>query len=126
MPALILDSGALIAIERGDRHVGAILHEAASAGIDALTSTACLAEVWRDPARQARLARALRGIVEVPLDSNAARGCGMLLARMRASDIADAAVALIVRHADTVLTSDPDDIRTLLASAAVTAGVHRV
>lgn len=126
MPALILASGALIAIERGERQIGAILHQAARAGIDVITSTACVAEVWRDPARQARLSRALAGIVEVPLDSVAARACGALLALTSTSDIADATIAALTRDDDAVLASDPGDIRTLVSARGTSASVRRV
>lgn len=114
MAAVILDTGALIALDRGDRRIGALLHEAARNEIDAVTSCACIAEVWRDPARQARLARALAGMLERPLDPAASRRCGELLARSQTSDIADAAVALLAGPDDVVLTSDPDDMAHLI------------
>ena len=79
MAPIILDSGALIAIERGDRRMGALLHATAHQGVDAITSSTCVAETWREPARQARLARALSGIVDRPLDPVTARRCGVLL-----------------------------------------------
>jgi hypothetical protein len=43
MAALVLDTGALIAIDRGDRRLGAVLHEAARHGVDAMTSSVCVA-----------------------------------------------------------------------------------
>ncbi|MDQ6730336.1 MAG: hypothetical protein M3022_08535 [Actinomycetota bacterium] len=126
MAALILDTGALIAIDRGDRRVGAVLHEAARHRIDVITSSACVAEAWRDPARQARLARALAGVVERSLDPAAARECGMLLGRTRTSDIADAAVALLAGADDVVLTSDAGDIEHLLDNTGTGAGIRAV
>ncbi len=126
MAAIILDSGALIAIERGDRRIGALLHEAARQGIDAVTSCACVAETWREPARQARLARALSGIVERSLDPAAARECGVLLARTHSSDIADAAVALLAGSRDVVITSDAGDIERLVEAAGSGARIRRV
>jgi uncharacterized protein YaiI (UPF0178 family) len=126
MAAIILDSGALIAIERGDRRMGALLHEAAHQGIDAITSCACVAETWRDPAHQARLARALSGIVERSIDPAAARKCGVLLAVSHTSDIADAAVALLAGSGDVVITSDAADIERLVEAAGSGAQVRRV
>ena len=76
MAALVFDSGALIAIERGDRKVAALLATAVKSGADAVTSTACVAQVWRDPARQARLTRTLAGFVERDLDRTRARDHG--------------------------------------------------
>jgi hypothetical protein len=126
MAALILDSGALIAIDRGDRRVGAALAAAALAGVDVVTSCACVAETWRQPARQAHLTRALQGIVERPLDPAAARLCGALLGRARVRDIADGAVAALARTDDVVLTSDPDDLRYLVAAAGTAARVEQI
>lgn len=126
MAALIFDSGALIAIERGDRAVGALLTAAALDGTEAIASTACIAEVWRNPARQAKLTRALQGFVERDLDSARARSCGLLLATARSDDVTDAAVSLLAQNGDTVLTSDPDDIKTLLSASGTRARVRAV
>lgn len=124
MAALVLDTGALIAVDRGDRRLGAVLHEAARHSVDAITTSACVAEAWRDPARQARLARALVGIIERPLDPPAARQCGALLARSRTSQVADAAVALLAQDGDVVLTVDAEDIQHLLDTANTAAHVR--
>ena len=124
MAAVVLDTGALIAIDRGDRRIGAVLHEAARQGIDAVTSSACVAEAWRDPARPARLSRALAGLVENPLDSRTARACGVLLARAGTSEVADAAVALLAADDDLVLTCDAKDIHHLLETTGTDAEVR--
>ena len=126
MASLILDSGALIAIERGDRRLGAVLLEAGRAGVDTVTSSACVAVVWRDPARQARLTRALRGTIEAPLDPPTARRCGELLSIAKTSDVVDAAIALLVNTGDVILTSDHGDIERLLQARGVDARVERV
>src|SRR5665213_1010632 len=114
MAALVFDAGALIALDRGDRAVVALLTVAAQQGNEVLTSSACIAQAWRDPARQARLTKALNGFLERPLDPPAARRCGLLLALSGTSDIADAALTLLAQSGDTVVTSDPDDIKRLL------------
>lgn len=114
MAAVVFDAGGLIALEHGEREVGALLAAAAEAGVEVRTSAACVAQAWREPARQATLARALRGFVEHSLDSVTARECGRLLARANASDVVDAALALLVDDGDTVVTSDQDDIARLL------------
>lgn len=126
MAAIVFDTGGLIAIDRGERAVGALLAAAAADGVEAVTSAACAAQAWRDPARQARLARALAGFAEHPLEPGTARDCGRLLARSRSDDVVDAAVALLVEHGDTVLTSDPRDMRRLLGITGVQARVHAV
>jgi hypothetical protein len=126
MAALVFDAGALIAIDRDDRAVGALLAVAATEGVEAITSSACVAQVWRDPARQARLTRALAGLLESPLDPACARRCGVLLALAGSSDIADAAVAVIARDGDVVLTSDPKDIKRLLTASGTAAQIRTV
>lgn len=126
MAALVFDSGALIALERGDRGIAVLLATAVKDGADAVTSTACVAQVWRNPARQARLARALAGFVERDLDKARARDCGVLLARSSTSDIADASVSLLVEDGDTILTSDPHDIGRLLDATGTRAAVRAV
>jgi predicted nucleic acid-binding protein len=126
MAALVFDSGALIALERGDRVVGALLAEAARAGVEAVTSSACVAQVWRDPARQARLARGLAGFLECPLDASDARHGGSLMARTGTCDVVDAAIATLAKDGDTILTSDPRDIERLLAGTGTQVHVRPV
>lgn len=126
MAGLVLDTGALIAIDRGDREVLVRLNEAARGDREPVTSSACVAEAWRDPARQARLARAMKSIVERPLDAESARECGLLLARSDTSQVADAAIALCAGDEDIVLTSDPDEIEQLLDAIPTAARVRAV
>jgi hypothetical protein len=122
--AIVFDTGGLIALDRGDRAVGALLAVAAATGVEAVTSTACVAQAWRDPARQARLVRALSGFLERPLDPAAARDCGRLLAHAGAGDVVDAAVSLLVESGDTVVTSDAEDIAHLLDTAGTRARIR--
>lgn len=126
MAALVFDSGALIALERGDRGVAALLVAAVAAGTEAVTSCACVAEVWRDPARQARLTRALSGFREHSLDRAQARASGALLAQVATADVADAALCQLVGDGDTILTSDPSEIARLLRARGVNAQVRAV
>ena len=58
--------------------------------------------------------RALAGVIERPLDPAVARASGVLLGRAGASDIADAAVALLAGPNDTIVTSAPTDITVLV------------
>lgn len=77
---------------------------------------AVVAQVWREGARQARLARLLRarGLAVQELDLDEARACGVLCGRSSTSDVVDASVALLARrHSAVVVTSDPDDLRRL-------------
>ncbi len=126
MAAIVFDAGGLIAIDRGERAVGVLLAVAAEAGVEVRTSAACVAQVWRDPSRQAKLTRALRGAVEYSLDPATARQCGRLLAHASASDVVDAALALLVEDGDTVVTSDPGDVAHLLGATGTRARLHTV
>jgi hypothetical protein len=75
-----------------------------------------LAQAWRNPARQARLARVASAdaVVIHPLDAAGARAAGQLCAATVSSDVIDASVVLVARLVDGVtVTSDPEDLRRL-------------
>lgn len=124
--ALVLDAGALIAIDRAERPVGALLRVAQRERLPVRTSAAVVAQVWRGGPRQANLARTLAGVGVVAMDHTAGRRIGELLARSGGSDVVDAHVALLATPADTVLSSDVGDMRRLLATRKVHATVHQV
>lgn len=112
----VLDAGALIAHERRDPKVAALMEVAAAHRIEMVLPSGVLAQVWRDGRRQALLARALRnpGIVEAPLDHGDARQAGELLRAAGTADVIDAHVAVLAgRLQAPVITSDPDDISRL-------------
>ena len=116
MNGVVLDTGALIALERGDRAVKVLVAEAQRTRATLTLPAGCIAQAWRDPARQARLASFLRSpdVDVVAMDDAEARRVGLLLAGTGASDIADGHVALCAIRLDAaVLTSDPEDIRQL-------------
>lgn len=94
--------------------------------IPVVTSAAVVAQVWRSGPRQALLAKVLKGVEVVGLLPNAARGVGELLATSGTADVVDAHVALLCRSGDTLLASDPDDLRRLLANRNVDAKVVRI
>ena len=111
--SLIMDAGAFIAYERGDRVIHAFLVAAAEAGDVVKTSTAVVAQVWRHGARQASLARLLRGVAEITLTPHRARAVGILLQRSRSDDVVDAALIELADNGDEILTSDPRDIHRI-------------
>lgn len=115
----ILDAGALIAHERRDPKVAALMQVAAAHRIEMVLPSSVLAQVWRDGRRQVLLARALRnpGIVEAPLDHDDARRAGELLRASGTADVVDAHVAVLAgRLQAPVITSDPGDIVRLNSS----------
>jgi hypothetical protein len=116
MSAVVLDAGALIALERNDRRMWARMLVAASSARVVLVPTTALAQVWRAQPAQARLARALAQCVLAPFDA-VAREVGVLCGRAGTSDLCDAHVALVAATSGDVLcTSDPRDMERLLAA----------
>jgi hypothetical protein len=124
--ALVLDAGGLIAVDRLDRAVGAMLRVAQQENLPVRTSAAVVAQVWRSGPVQANLARVLAGVDVASLDGNTGKLVGEVLALSSTADIVDGHVSLIVRSGDTVLTSDAKDIKKILNARRVAATVRRV
>ncbi|MGE0784815.1 MAG: hypothetical protein AB7S26_03930 [Sandaracinaceae bacterium] len=118
--SLLLDAGALIAFERGDRTVQAFLQRAHDDGVDVRTTTTVVAQTWRSSARQVALARLLRAVDERELTRARARSVGELLSRAGVSDVVDASLVEIAVDGDEILTRDPTDIATLAHAAGKT------
>lgn len=124
--SLVLDTGALLAIDRRDRRMGTLLRVAQQERIPVRTSPAAVAQVWRHGARQAQLARVLAGVAAPPLDLGIGKILGALLGTSRTCDVVDAHVASLARAGDLILTSDPGDLKHLLDELSVDATVVRV
>jgi len=124
--SVVLDAGALIAIDKRDRAVGAMLRVLQRDDVPIVTSAAVVAQAWRDPRRQVNLARVLTGVDIAALDDLAAKQVGELLRANRTTDLADAHVALLVQPQERVLTSDEADIKALLRIRRVKAVTIRV
>jgi hypothetical protein len=123
---LVLDAGALLGYDRGDRVVQAFLERAARSRTEVLTTTGAVAQVWRNGARQARLALLLRGVLEVELGVPDARRVGALLGAAERTDVVDGSVVDAATDGDEILTSDPDDIAALAAASGKTLIVTQV
>lgn len=59
---------------------------------------------------------ALSGVLVEPLSPEMGMAAGLLLEATRTSDVHDAAVALLCREGDVLLTSDVDDLTALLSA----------
>ena len=118
---VVLDAGALVAVDKRDRRVGAMLHVLQAQGVAVHTSVAAVAQVWRNGRKQALLARVLAGVRIVGLLPGAERSIGELLAKAGTTDVVDAHVALLVDHGDRLVTSDPTDLERLLTARRTTA-----
>jgi hypothetical protein len=76
---LVLDGGALIALERNERPMWTRLKAAQLAGDLPITLAGVLGQVWRGGPRQARLSQALDGVDVRSVDSSLGRAVGVLL-----------------------------------------------
>lgn len=111
-----LDAGALIALDRDDRRVVALLARAHETSARVTIPATALAQAVRNPAREARLARLVRQPATdvVALDRVDATSVGRLLAASGTADVVDAHVVLCARRTrQAVATSDPDDLHQL-------------
>ncbi len=109
---VVLDAGALIAVDRADRRMIRLLELAHEVHVPA----GALAQAWRNPARQVRLVRVVSSdeVTIHPLNDAGARAAGQLCAATSTSDVIDASVVLVARVVDGVtVTGDVDDLRRL-------------
>jgi len=117
---LVLDAGAFVAVERGDRDVVALVKRERLAGRAPVTNGGVVAQVWRGGrGRQATVAQLLAGVEVVSIDDGLGRRAGMLLARTGRADAIDAAVVCLAADGDDILTSDPGDLRVLAEAADI-------
>jgi hypothetical protein len=116
--ALILDSGALVAVDRDDRAMAARLRAAQQHGLQLRSNAMVIAQVWRDRhGRQANLARLLRAVDVRPVTQQDGRDAGALQAAAGTADPIDATVVLLAAPGDRILTSDPGDLSRLAEAA---------
>ena len=112
---LTLDAGALIALERGDPRVRALLRLVVQRGLSLAIPAGVLAQVWRGGPRASRIARLVKDRERaevIAVDENEAYAVGEMARRSGHSDVVDVHVALCARRrGDRVVTSDPDDIK---------------
>lgn len=113
---LILDSGAIIALSRGDQRARAYLARAIELRALVEVPVVVVAETLRGGARDAPVNRLLKATGTVPAAQEAhGRIAGRLLGQARSSSTID---ALVVAHAverggALVLTGDPEDLERL-------------
>lgn len=119
--SIVLDAGALVAIERGDRDMVALIKGERRENRAPLTHGDVIGQVWRGGhRRQTNLARLLPGVDVNPIDDSLGRRVGVLLADAGSADVIDAAVVILAHDGDVIFTSDPADLVTL----AQVAGRH--
>jgi hypothetical protein len=119
---IVLDAGALIALDRGNKRMIALLQRALAQGRAFRVPAGVVGQAWRGGPDQAMLARFLRGeeVEIVPLDGQIARSCGELCAAANSPDVIDASVVILAKQrGDPIVTSDPNDLRRLDPSAQI-------
>ena len=119
---LVLDADALIALDRGDKRMIALLDHALAQGRTFRVPAGVVGQAWRDGRVQVALARFLRSeeVAIVPLDDQLARSCGELCAAANSVDVIDASVVILARERrDPIVTSDPNDLRRLDPAAQI-------
>lgn len=110
-PGLTLDTGALIAYERGQQRMRARIRNARDTERVVTVPAVVLAEAWRGAN-----ARWLAGLLDAaqvePLSAPLARRAGELLARTGTSNTIDAIVAVsAAQRGDQIVTADPNDLQ---------------
>ena len=116
MSGVTFDAGGLIALDRNDRRVLALVARTAERGMRITIPATALAQAIRNPARQARLSRLIRqaGTDLIALNGADATAVGLLLARSATADVVDAHVIICARRAgQAVVTSDAADLRRI-------------
>jgi hypothetical protein len=119
---LTLDASALIAFERNDRRLVALVKSALELRMPLAVPAGVVGQVWRDGRRQVRIVRLLESpAVEVePLDDQRARAAGQLCGVSGTADVIDASVVVCARaRRHGVVTSDVTDIRRLDSSLRI-------
>jgi hypothetical protein len=110
---LVLDAGALTAVERGDRATAALIEAGRQDGRGIIVPAGVIAQTWRNGPRQVRVARLLNAteVSVEPLTDAAARATGILCCAAETSDVVDASVVIVARrYKATVISSDRADL----------------
>jgi predicted nucleic acid-binding protein len=113
---LVLDAGALIAVERGDRETAAVIEITRQERGTVVVPAAVVGQVWRGGGRQTRTARLLnaREVNVEPLTDAGARAAGVLCGSSGTTDVIDASVVLTARrYRAAVVSSDRADLEVL-------------
>jgi hypothetical protein len=110
---VIIDAGPLIIDgEKLNSRLWALIKRATERGEDLHTTHPVLAQVWRNPARQVNLGRAVRYFDVHPLDNSVP--IGRRLAACGTTDVVDAHLTVVAESLGTfILTGDPDDMTKL-------------
>jgi len=121
---LVLDTAALVALERNDRSMWVRLKTCQWDDLPPVTHGGVIGEAWRGGRDRARLAAAIAGMDIRPLDGELGKAAGALLGRVTGTlagrtdrpDVNDAALALLADDGDTIVTDDIEEMAELLSA----------
>jgi hypothetical protein len=122
---LTLDTGALIALERGEQRMMALLERTLTvSGAILHIPAGVVAQAFRDGHHQTVLRRLMKNPQTrvIGLDEQTAYVIGLLLGLRGATDVVDASVIVCaLRYRQPVVTGDPDNLRRLDATVKLHA-----
>lgn len=122
---ITFDTGALVAIERRDRAMLALMTAALAAGARITVPSVVVSEWWRG--QRGPAARILDAVHIEPLSASLAKVVGETLGDVRGATLVDAVVvASAARRGDLVLTSDVEDLTRIRDVAFPSVRVRRV
>ena len=115
VPRVVLDTGAVIALSRGDVRVRQVLREALAQGSSIIVPPVVVTQTIRGGTGDARILQILRFAFVSFVGQRLARSAGQLLGACGLTDAADALIMAEALRAtpSVVLTSDPEDMRAL-------------
>ncbi len=111
---MIFDAGVFIALDNPAQReiIVALIERLRQQNASLHTTEAVLAQAWRDPARQAPMARLVKTTTVLPFSD--AKTVGVRCAQTDTSDVVDADLATWSDVLEsTILTTDPNDMDTL-------------
>ena len=125
MTGITLDTGAIIALEKGKRRILSVVSVAIEHDIPVFIPATALAEFWREPSKAMR--SLLADCTVLPMTSREAEALGTVLGRLgrRAGPpFVDASVALFAAlYAPVLYTADPEDMGEICSRAGLNVRV---
>ncbi len=119
MRAIVYDTGALLAAERGNPDFLALHDEVTKARIRPVVPVVVLAQAWCG-GPQHQISRVLKGSDILPDDQRVGRAAGVACAASGTADVVDAIVIVTaVQNQAPVVTSDPGDLARIADAIGV-------
>lgn len=112
-PRIMLDTGALIALERGQHAIRKVHRLALENGFRIAVTTPVIAEWWREGRREKERTKILRTLFVESPDVHVARLAGAAIGAVGAGVVDAIVMASASLRGDTVYTSDLPDLESL-------------